>query len=90
MYVSDAPGKHDFDVLRQLVFPSGAVLRANLPGRPTRDCLFTDVTRDGVTALKAGSRRIVYRYSPHHPLHSVPVLATQSATKCTGARHVII
>jgi hypothetical protein len=30
VYVSDAPGKHDFDVLRQLVFPSGAVLRVRL------------------------------------------------------------
>jgi raffinose synthase len=56
VYVSDAPGKHDFDLLRQLVFPSGKVLRAELPGRPTRDCLFTDVTRDGVTALKVWNK----------------------------------
>jgi hypothetical protein len=28
------------------------VLRARLPGRPTRDCLFSDVATDGVTALK--------------------------------------
>ena len=51
-----AMGKHDFDTLRQLVFPSGKVLRAELPGRPTRDCLFTDVTRDGVTALKVWNK----------------------------------
>ena len=37
VYVSDSPGKHDFDLLRQLVFPSGKVLRAKLPGRPTRE-----------------------------------------------------
>lgn len=29
-----------------------AVLRCRLPGRPTTDCLFADVSRDGVTALK--------------------------------------
>ena len=32
VYVSDAPGKHDFALLRKLVFPSGKVLRASLPG----------------------------------------------------------
>jgi len=31
----------------------------------------------------------VYRCSPHHPPHSVPVLATTSTTKCTGARRGI-
>ena len=52
VYVSDSPGKHDFDLLRQLVFPSGKVLRAKLPGRPTRDCLYADTCRDGVSSLK--------------------------------------
>ena len=52
VYVSDAPGKHDHDLLSQLVFASGKTLRAREPGRPTRDCLFRDVCRDGVTALK--------------------------------------
>ena len=52
VYVSDAPGKHDFALLRKLVFPSGRVLRASLPGRPTRDCVFRDPCADGATALK--------------------------------------
>ncbi|KAJ7956736.1 Raffinose synthase family protein [Quillaja saponaria] len=52
VYVSDAPGKHNFDLLKKLVLPDGSVLRARLPGRPTRDCLFTDPTRDGVSLLK--------------------------------------
>lgn len=52
VYVSDAPGNHGFELLRQLVFPDGSVLRARLPGRPTRDCLFADVLRDGQTVLK--------------------------------------
>lgn len=52
IYVSDAPGKHDIDLLRKLVLPDGSVLRARLPGRPTRDCLFADVGTDGVSALK--------------------------------------
>ena len=46
MYVSDYPGKHNFDILRKLVLPDGSILRAHLPGRPTRDALFSDVLRD--------------------------------------------
>ncbi|KAI3775431.1 hypothetical protein L1987_50007 [Smallanthus sonchifolius] len=52
IYVSDAPGKHNFDLLKKLVLPDGSVLRARLPGRPTKDCLFVDPTRDGVSLLK--------------------------------------
>ena len=52
VYVSDAPGQHDIPLLRRLVLPDGSVLRARLPGRPTRDCLFSDVGKDGVSALK--------------------------------------
>jgi len=56
VYVSDAPGKHDTTLLRRLVLADGSVLRALLPGRPTLDCLFADVTRDGRTALKVWNR----------------------------------
>ncbi|KAL9224432.1 hypothetical protein vseg_000462 [Gypsophila vaccaria] len=52
IYVSDAPGKHNFDLLKKLVLPDGSVLRPRLPGRPTRDCLFNDPARDGVSLLK--------------------------------------
>lgn len=52
IYVSDKPGHHDFDLLRKLVLPDGSILRAKLPGRPTRDCLFSDPTRDGKSVLK--------------------------------------
>ncbi|KAK8936238.1 putative galactinol--sucrose galactosyltransferase 6 [Platanthera zijinensis] len=52
VYVSDSPGKHDFELLKKLVLPDGSILRARLPGRPTVDCLFADPTRDGVTLLK--------------------------------------
>jgi hypothetical protein len=45
---SDKPGQHDFDLLRKLVLPDGRLLRAQLPGRPTRDSLFNDPARDGV------------------------------------------
>ncbi|KAG6589829.1 putative galactinol--sucrose galactosyltransferase 6, partial [Cucurbita argyrosperma subsp. sororia] len=48
VYVSDAPGNHNFELLKKLVLPDGSVLRARLPGRPTRDCLFSDPARDGV------------------------------------------
>ncbi|KAK4258300.1 hypothetical protein QN277_007760 [Acacia crassicarpa] len=52
IYVSDAPGKHNFQLLRKLVLPDGSVLRPRLPGRPTKDCLFKDPTRDGASLLK--------------------------------------
>ncbi|KAH0912301.1 hypothetical protein HID58_035622 [Brassica napus] len=52
IYVSDKPGNHNFDLLRKLVLPDGSVLRARLPGRPTRDCLFADPARDGTSLLK--------------------------------------
>ncbi|OUZ99852.1 Glycosyl hydrolases 36 [Macleaya cordata] len=52
VYVSDAPGKHNFELLRKLVLPDGSILRARLPGRPTKDCLFSDPARDGVSLLK--------------------------------------
>ncbi|KAI4366218.1 hypothetical protein MLD38_022122 [Melastoma candidum] len=52
IYVSDKPGQHDFNLLRKLVLPDGSILRAKLPGRPTRDCLFADPARDGKTLLK--------------------------------------
>ena len=48
VYVSDAPGKHDPALLRKLVLPDGSILRAQYPGRPTRDCLFANVAVDNV------------------------------------------
>ncbi|KAK8490547.1 hypothetical protein V6N11_055774 [Hibiscus sabdariffa] len=52
IYVSDKPGQHDFNLLRKLVLPDGSILRAKLPGRPTKDCLFSDPARDGKSLLK--------------------------------------
>jgi raffinose synthase len=48
IYVSDKPDAHDFALLRKLVCADGTTLRALEPGRPTRDCLFRDPTRDDV------------------------------------------
>ena len=48
VYVSDKPDSHNFDVLRKLVLPDGTVLRSPHPGRPTRDCLFHDPTKEDV------------------------------------------
>lgn len=55
VYVSDAPGAHDGDLLRRLVLPDGRVLRPSAPGRPSADTLFCDVMRDGATLLKVGA-----------------------------------
>ena len=59
VYVSDKPGHHDFDLLKRLVFSDGSVLRALLPGRPTADCLFEDVSHDNTTALKVWNMNAV-------------------------------
>lgn len=56
IYISDKPGQHNFDVLRQLVLPNGSILRPLLPGRPTRDCLFRNILKDGKTLLKIWTR----------------------------------
>ena len=48
VYVSDKIDGHDFALLHKLVLSDGSVLRADEPGRPTRDCLFADVTREAV------------------------------------------
>jgi len=47
VYTSDAPGAHDFALLRSLALPDGTVPVASRPGRPTEDCLFADPTRGG-------------------------------------------
>jgi len=52
VYVSDVPGKHNVPLLKKLVLPDGSVLRAKKAGRPTRDCIFADVGKDGTSALK--------------------------------------
>ncbi|XP_058738252.1 probable galactinol--sucrose galactosyltransferase 2 [Vicia villosa] len=52
IYVSDKPGNHNFDLLKKLVLSDGSVLRAQLPGRPTRDSLFVDPARDRTSLLK--------------------------------------
>jgi len=48
VYCSDTPDGHNFDLLRKLILSDGTVMRADNVGRPTRDCLFADVTRDPV------------------------------------------
>ncbi|WIA19946.1 hypothetical protein OEZ85_005830 [Tetradesmus obliquus] len=56
VYVSDKPGAHDTVLLARLALPGGLLLQPLLPGRPTRDCLFVDPCRDGVSVLKVWSR----------------------------------
>ncbi len=48
VYVSDKPGQHDFELLKKLVCFDGSVLRCDGIGRPTRDVLCVDPTRDDV------------------------------------------
>jgi hypothetical protein len=55
VYVSDSPGNHDPELLGRLVLPDGGILRAQIPARPTVDCLFSDVQQDGISAMKLWS-----------------------------------
>jgi raffinose synthase len=55
LYVSDEPGKHDFEILRSVVLPNGRTLSPRTPAVPTHDCLFTDVTSDRLTLLKVSN-----------------------------------
>lgn len=55
VYVSDVPGQHKVKLLQKLVLPDGSILRAKKVGRPTRDCIFADVGKDGTSALKFGT-----------------------------------
>lgn len=48
LYVSDKPDGHDFALLRKLVLSDGTILRAREIGRPTRDCLFHNPTKEDV------------------------------------------
>lgn len=48
VYVSDKPDGHDFDVLRKLVLPDGTILRCTDVGKPTRDSIFVDPTKQDV------------------------------------------
>jgi raffinose synthase len=48
VYVSDKVGAHNFALLKKLVLPDGTVPRCDYPGRPTRDCLFQNPTKDDV------------------------------------------
>jgi len=57
VYVADTLDGHDFNLLRKLVLSDGAILRGDDLGRPTRDCLFADVTRDPVLLKVFNSNR---------------------------------
>ncbi|KAK4398674.1 putative galactinol--sucrose galactosyltransferase 1 [Sesamum angolense] len=82
IYVSDKPGQHDFNLLKKLVLPDGSILRAKLPGRPTRDCLFSDPARDGKDLLK------IWNLNDHNGV--VGVFNCQGAGWCkVGKRNLI-
>ncbi|WOL15804.1 stachyose synthase [Canna indica] len=52
IYVSDSLDKHNFDLLKKLVFPDGTIPRCQHYALPTRDCLFTNPMCDEMTVLK--------------------------------------
>ncbi|KAL7461987.1 hypothetical protein ACHAXS_002391 [Conticribra weissflogii] len=59
VYVSDKPGNHDPELLKRLVLKDGSVLRACQSGVPTRDCLFSNIGKDGVTPLKVFNWNVI-------------------------------
>nr|CAD1842932.1 unnamed protein product [Ananas comosus var. bracteatus] len=64
VYVSDAVGRHDFDLLRRLALPDGTILRCAHYALPTRDCLFEDPLHNGKTMLKIWNlNRVIIYYA---------------------------
>nr|XP_034920266.1 probable galactinol--sucrose galactosyltransferase 2 isoform X1 [Populus alba]XP_034920267.1 probable galactinol--sucrose galactosyltransferase 2 isoform X1 [Populus alba] len=91
IYVSDKPGHHNFDLLRKLVLPDGSVLRAQLPGRPTRDSLFVDPARDGMRCVAFSSLHASHLCFKHAPFKILilnimfcSLLKVWNVNKCTG------
>ncbi|XP_021904546.1 stachyose synthase [Carica papaya] len=52
VYLSDSLNSHDFDLIKQLVFPDGTVPRCQHFALPTRDCLFKNPLFDNNSILK--------------------------------------
>lgn len=52
IYVSDSVGRHNFGLLRKLVFPDGTIPKCQHFALPTRDCLFKNPLFDNKTVLK--------------------------------------
>jgi len=40
IYLTDEPGKQNFEILKQLALKDGSILRTDTPALPTKDCLF--------------------------------------------------
>lgn len=51
VYTSDKPGTHGIDLLQQLAFRDGSILRCTRAARPTSRSLFSDVLRDDSSLL---------------------------------------
>lgn len=52
VYVSDSVGGHNFDLMKQLVYPDGTIPKCQHFALPTRDCLFKNPLFDKKTILK--------------------------------------
>jgi raffinose synthase len=90
VYVSDKPEEHDFDLLQKLVLSDGSVLRARGIGRPTRDCLYHDPTRERVLLkvfnvnLEAGVLGVFNARHDAEPAAETPVEGTVSPSDVIG------
>jgi raffinose synthase len=83
--VSDAPGAHDAALLRKLVLSDGTVLRADLPGRPSPDCLFADPLTQPVLLKIFNLNRDCGVLGLFHVNHApVPISATVATCDVPG------
>ncbi len=64
IYITDIPGKQNFDIIRALTTSDGRILRTDVPALPTEDCLF-NVTDSLPLKLfsKVGSTGIVASFN---------------------------
>lgn len=71
------------------MLPDGSILRAQLPGRPTRDCLFCDPARDGTRSPIVCLPLLCvvmasYRAKPRDPCRPFSLLKIWNVNKCSG------
>ncbi|SHE36895.1 Raffinose synthase or seed imbibition protein Sip1 [Caldanaerobius fijiensis DSM 17918] len=66
VYISDEVGKTDFSVLWPLVYSDGEVLRCDMPGMPTRDCIYHNPQAEAVPLKiwnKAGQYGVIAAFN---------------------------
>lgn len=74
IYVTDTPGKSDWELLRRFIYSDGRILRPDHPALPTRDMLLTDPSARPVplkSFTKSNGAGIVAAFNVHSEVAGV-------------------